>query len=106
MSYRVSRDAQRDLDEIFFYWAKRASLRVADRLIDSITDRFWMLGGQPDGGRAAEDIAVGVRCFPAGKYLIDYRKTRRGIDILHVFHGARDRKSAFNKGGKDSPRGC
>jgi len=50
MSYLVSWDARRDLDEIFFYWAKRASLRVADRLIDSITDRFWMLGGPPDAG--------------------------------------------------------
>jgi hypothetical protein len=28
-----------------------------------------------------------VKCFPAGKYLIYYRKTRRGIDILHMFPG-------------------
>ncbi len=100
MSYRVSRDAQRDLDEIFFYWAKRASLRVADRLIDRITDRFWILGEHPEAGRPAEDIATGVRCFPAGKYLVYYRKARTGIDILHVFHGARDQKRAFKKGGK------
>jgi len=100
MSYRVSKDAQRDLDEIFLYWAKRASLTVADRLIDSITDRFWILGEHPEAGRRAEDIAPGVRCFPAGKYLIYYLKTRRGIDILHVFHGARDQRRAFNKGGK------
>jgi hypothetical protein len=26
-----------------------------------------------------------VRCFPAGKYLIYYRKTRRGTDILYIF---------------------
>jgi hypothetical protein len=36
-----------------------------------------------------------VRCFPAGKYLIYYRNTRRGTDILHIFHGARDQKRAF-----------
>jgi toxin ParE1/3/4 len=101
MPYRVSKDARRDLDEIFLYWAKRAGLRVADRLIDGITDRFWILGEHPDAGRPSEDIAVGVRCFPAGKYLIYYRKTRRGIDILHVFHGARDQKRAFNKGEKN-----
>jgi toxin ParE1/3/4 len=101
MPYRVSKDARRDLDEIFLYWAKRAGLRVADRLIDGITDRFWILGEHPDAGRPSEDIAVGVRCLPAGKYLIHYRKTRRGIDILHVFHGARDQKRAFNKGEKN-----
>jgi toxin ParE1/3/4 len=100
MPYRVSKDAQRDLDEIFLYWAKRAGLRVADRLVDSITGRFWILGEHPSVGRPSEDIAGGVRCFPAGKYLIYYRKTRRGTDILHIFHGARDQKRASEKAGE------
>jgi toxin ParE1/3/4 len=93
--YRISRDAEQDLDEIFLYWAKRAGLKVADRLIDSVTERFWLLGEHPDAGVSAGDVATGVKCFPAGKYLIYYRKTRRGIDILHVFHGARDQTQAF-----------
>ncbi len=75
-------------------------MRAADRLIDSITDRFWILGEHPDAGRPSEDIAPGVRCFAAGKYLIYYRKTRKGTDILHIFHGARDQKRAFKKVGK------
>jgi toxin ParE1/3/4 len=97
MPYRASKDAQRDLDEIFLYWARRANLRVADRLIDSIIDRFWILGEHPDAGRPSEDMAAGVRCFPAGRYLIYYRETRRGTDILHIFHGVRDQKGAFKK---------
>jgi len=100
MRYRVSTDAEQDLAEIFLYWAKRAGLRVADRLIDSITERFWLLGEHPDAGVSAEDVAAGVKCFPAGKYLIYYRRTRRGIDILHVFHGARDQAQAFGKAAK------
>lgn len=100
MSYRISKDAERDLDEIFAYWAEKASVQVADRLIDNITSRFWILGEHSAAGRSAEDIAPGVRCFPVGKYLIYYRKTRRGTDILHIFHGARDQKRAFRKGRK------
>jgi toxin ParE1/3/4 len=115
MRYQVSKDAEQDLAEIFLYWAKRAGLKVADRLIDSITGRFWPLGEHPDAGISSEDIAPGVKCFPAGKYLIDYRKTRRGTDILHIidyrktrrgtdilhiFHGARDQKLAFRKAAK------
>jgi plasmid stabilization system protein ParE len=42
--YRVSKDAVRDLDEIFVYWAERAGLAVADRLVDAITERFWLIG--------------------------------------------------------------
>ena len=97
MRYRVSADAERDLEEIFLYWASRASLVTADRVVDRITDRFWLLGEHPDAGKSAGDIAVGVKCFPAGKYLIYYRKTRRGTDILHIFHGARDQRTAFNR---------
>lgn len=97
MRYRVSRNAQQDLDEIFLYWTKRAGLKVADRLMDSITDRFWLLGEHPNAGRSAEDIAPGVRCFPAGKHLIYYRPTQRVTNILHNFHGAKDQKVAYRK---------
>ena len=97
MHYRVSADAERDLGEIFLYWASRSSLVTADRVVDRITDRFWLLGEHPDAGKSAGDIAVGVKCFPAGKYIIYYRKTRRGTDILHIFHGARDQRTAFNR---------
>jgi toxin ParE1/3/4 len=96
-AYRVSRGASRDLDAIFVYWAERTSLETANRLIDSIVDRFWLLGEHPETGRLYHDAASGVRSFPAGKYLIYYRKVRRGIEILHVFHGARDRKKAVGK---------
>jgi toxin ParE1/3/4 len=97
MRYRVSENAQRDLEEIFVYWAERAGLEIADRIIDKISDRFWLLGEQPGAGKATEGIAAGVRCFPAGKYLIYYRATRRGTDILHVFDGVRDQRKAFKK---------
>src|ERR1700675_2571191 len=90
MSYRVSRAARRDLLEIFLYWAERASLKVADRIVERITARFRLLGEHPGAGKSAENIVPGVRCFPAGKYLIYYRQTRHFEDILHIFRGARD----------------
>jgi plasmid stabilization system protein ParE len=39
--YRVSKDAENDLDGIFAYWAERASPDTADRLIGAIVERFW-----------------------------------------------------------------
>jgi toxin ParE1/3/4 len=93
MRYRVPDDAEQDLDEIFLYWATRASLEAADRVVDRITERFWLFGQHTDAGRPA-GIAAGVKCFPVGKYLIYYRKTCHGKDILHTFHGARSQRSA------------
>jgi toxin ParE1/3/4 len=90
MRYRISRAAEQDLLEIFLYWAERASLRVADRIIERITARFRLVAEHPRAGKSAEEVAGGVRCFPAARYLIYYRKARKAIEILHVFHGARD----------------
>jgi toxin ParE1/3/4 len=97
MRLRVSKAAEADLEEIFLYWAERVSVSVAGRVIDAIVDRFRLLGEFPKAGRAAEEIAKRVRCFPAGNYLIYYRTKRGFTDILHVFHGARDQKPAFRK---------
>ena len=93
--YRVSKAAENDLDEIFAYWAERASIGVADRLIDAVVERFWLLGEYTEAGRRGDDIKPGTRCFPAGKYLIYYRKMRRGVEIAHVFRGARDQRKAW-----------
>jgi toxin ParE1/3/4 len=95
MRYRISRNAERDLEEIFLYWASRAGLEAADQIIDRITERFWLLGEHPNASKSAGHVARGVKCFPAGKNLIYYRKTRHGTDILHTFHGARDQIRAF-----------
>jgi toxin ParE1/3/4 len=95
--YRVSKEAENDLDEIFAYWAERANLDIADRLIDAIVDRFWLLGEYPESGRACDDIHAGTRCVPAGKYLIYYRKMRRRVEIAHVFRGARDQRKAWKE---------
>lgn len=97
MRLRIAADAERDLDEIFVYWAERASPDVADKILDAILERFALLCEFPRAGRAAPDIAPGVRCFPAGPHLIYYRKTLRTLDVLHVFHAARDQQRAFGK---------
>lgn len=101
MRYRVTKSAERDLDEIFVYWAKRASLEVADRLIDNIANRFWLLGAHPNAGRSCDDLGAGVKCFPAGNYLIYYRAHRQLTDIIHIFHGARYQRRLFKRTTKD-----
>jgi plasmid stabilization system protein ParE len=88
--YRASCSAQRDLLEIFTYWAERASISVADRIIMRITARFKLLAEHPMA--SASHIAAKVRCFPVGEYPIYYRKTRRSLEFLHIFHGAGERK--------------
>jgi toxin ParE1/3/4 len=97
MRLRVSNAASADLDAIFDYWAERASPDVAARLLYSLRDRFLLLAESADIGRDFADLAPGVRVFPAGKYLINYRKVRGTLQILQIVHGARDRSQALRK---------
>jgi toxin ParE1/3/4 len=95
--YRITDDAERDLNEIFQYWAERTSLTIADRVIDGIVERFWLLGEFPGAAKSSEEIAPGVRCFPAGEYLIYYHRARKCTDILQIFHGAREQSKALKR---------
>ena len=54
MKIRVSKVAEREMDRIFVYWAQRAGVEVADRLIDSIERRFQMLSDYPLVGRRCD----------------------------------------------------
>ncbi|MGD0736099.1 MAG: type II toxin-antitoxin system RelE/ParE family toxin [Terracidiphilus sp.] len=95
MKFRVSATARRDLDTIFEYWARRASPDIAGQLIYTITDRCALIAESPLMGRSCDEIAPGVLVFPAGKYLIYYRKSRGALHILQILHGARDQANAY-----------
>jgi plasmid stabilization system protein ParE len=48
-------------------------MEIADRLVDSITDRFFLLAGHPYLGRTRdEDLRPGLRSFTVGEYIIIY----------------------------------
>jgi toxin ParE1/3/4 len=84
--------ADSDLDNIWRYIAVQSgSYEIADRLIDSIVDRFLLLATHPHIGRARdEDLRPGLRSFPVGDYIILYRIQGGHVLILRVLHGSRN----------------
>jgi toxin ParE1/3/4 len=92
MAHRLAPTAEAELDDIWYYIAKESgSIDIADRLIDSITDRFFLLSTRPHiGRRRDEDLRLGLRSFPVGDYIIIYRVENGDVLILHVIRGARD----------------
>jgi toxin ParE1/3/4 len=99
MAHRVAPRAAADLDDIWYHLAKESSsIDVANRLIDSITDRFFLLSGHPYLGRAREDdFGVGSRSFPVGEYVIVYSVEDGDVLILRVAHGRRDIEALFGQ---------
>jgi toxin ParE1/3/4 len=92
MAHRVAPQAEAELDDIWYDLAKEGgSIEIADRLIDSITERFYLLACHPHiGRRRDEDLRPGLRSFPVGEYVIIYRVEEEDVLILHVFRGSRD----------------
>jgi toxin ParE1/3/4 len=90
----LTREVETDLDDIWNYVA-RDSRREADRLIDSITERFAILATQPFMGRARPELGQNLRSFPVESYLIIYRPTDYGVEVVRVVHGRRNIEAMF-----------
>ena len=93
---RVAGLAERDLDAIWLYVAKKSqSIEIADSILNSIVNSFAMLARTPEAGTRREHLEVGLRGFPVGNYIIYYRETRGRVLISRVLHGRRDQKPAY-----------
>jgi len=92
MAHRVAPQAEAELDGIWYYVAnKSGSIEIADRLIDSITERFLLLSRNPHlGRRRDEELRPGLRSFTVGEYIILYRIKGEDVLILHVVRGSRN----------------
>jgi len=98
MAHRLARQAVSELDEIWSYLARESgSAEIADRFIDSLTDRFFLLSKHPYVGRPRFDLRSGLRSFPVGQYVIFYRIEDEDVLILHVVHSHRDIETILNQ---------
>ena len=89
MKVRVARSAKADLDEIWFYIAKKASVETAERYINFLASKLSFLALTPKAGRLRPELGLGVRSFSVQNYRIYYREEKRGVLILYVRHAKR-----------------
>jgi toxin ParE1/3/4 len=91
MAHRVAPRAEADLDDIWLYVAQQSgSIKIANRVINTITDRFFMLASFPYIGRSREeDFGPGYRSLAVGEYVIVYCVENEDALILRVVHGRR-----------------
>ena len=97
MAHRVAQRAEADLDDIWLYVAKESSsIEIANRVIDTITDRFLTLASFPFMGRSREeDFGPGYRSLPVGEYVILYCVENEEVLVLRVVHGRRQLEALF-----------
>jgi toxin ParE1/3/4 len=87
------------LTEWYYVTKESGSIEIADRVVDSLTERFFLLARYPHiGRRRDEDLRPGLRSFPAGEYVIIYRVEDEDVLILHVIRASRDIEALFQHG--------
>ena len=63
---------------------------AADRVLDRLDDTASHLADHPEMGAARDDIRPGLRYLISGSYLLLYRITDAGVEIVRAAHGRRD----------------
>jgi toxin ParE1/3/4 len=98
MAHRLAPQAKVDIDEISYYiFEATSSFDLADRLVDSLYERFVLLARYPHAGRQRDDLWPGLRMFPVGDYLVLYRIDGKDVVIDRVVHGSRDLEALFDE---------
>jgi toxin ParE1/3/4 len=93
---RFTPTASRDIERIIDYTADINSYDAADRLLNSINEKCRRLANFPNMGRSRDELAPSLKSFPVDSYLISYRLTEEGIEILRVVSGYQDLKALFS----------
>ena len=86
--------AEQDLLEIWLYIAKD-SPDAADRFLDRLGEACELLAASPEIGRRRADLAPSLRSFPVGRYVIFYRSSESGIQVVRVLSAYRDINPLF-----------
>lgn len=94
--YSFTTQAVQDLEEIHNFIATD-NLAAAVRLLDLLEEKLQTLAGAPEMGRSREELALALRSFPVGNYVIFYRSIEDGIHVIRILHGARDMEAIFEE---------
>ncbi|MBI4739280.1 type II toxin-antitoxin system RelE/ParE family toxin [Candidatus Woesearchaeota archaeon] len=94
--FTIRPQAQDDLDGIFDYIAQDNPQR-AEQFIRALHEKFVMLSTTPEAGTARPELVPEIRGFPFKRYVIFYRSTPDGLEIVRVLHGARDIPTVFDQ---------
>lgn len=87
--YRLSLQAEADLEEIWVYTFETWSIEQADRYHNDLMAAIVALASGSRIGRAV-DIREGYFKHPVGSHVIFYRRSDASIDVVRILHQRMD----------------
>lgn len=96
--FRLSPEAQSDLDDIRRYLARHGGPALARHVLGEIRRALRVIAESPGIGHSREDLTdEPVKFWPVFSYLIVYEPSTRPIGIARVIHGAQDVETVFRE---------
>ncbi|MBX3427376.1 MAG: type II toxin-antitoxin system RelE/ParE family toxin [Pirellulales bacterium] len=98
MAYAVRTPAaEQDLQEIALFIAvEQARPLAAERVVENLVAKCNEYAAHPLIGEARPDLGLNIRCFPAQRWIVVYRPTSEGIEVMRILDAARDYPALFD----------
>lgn len=96
MTYRLTKQADQDIVEIYSLGAEQFGVVQADRYANDLFDTLELLASNPRIARERSELKPPVRLHPFGAHLIAYLVRSDHILIVRVLHGRKDWHSLFS----------
>lgn len=98
MNYKISKQAEIDLENIWLYTFEEWSINQADHYLDLIIDEIEYLSQNPESGKDYNEIKKGYFRSQIKSHFIFYRINlkEKCIEIIRVLHQQMDIESHFN----------
>jgi len=90
----ISNLAQEDLLQLYTFMAEN-NVEAAVRLMRTFQQKFELLAQFPEMGKERNEIVIGWRSFPVGKYIVFYQVSGDVLEIARVRHGSSDIDNLF-----------
>jgi toxin ParE1/3/4 len=87
--------AERDVDDIWYYYAVNASPEIATRQVGKILAAVERVAKHPFHGRPRNEVRANLRSVRSSPYVVFYRVEPKAIEVMRVLHERRDFNAAF-----------
>lgn len=94
-TYKLSRAAELDLENIYVYTHKSFGETQADLYLSTLAEKCDLLSGEPALGRKVDHIRTGYRRYDCMSHSIFFRQKTAHIEIIRILHNGMDMKSHF-----------
>lgn len=94
--YIISTEALRDMEQILDYLTN-TNISAGEKFLEEFSKKCRYLIQFPLMGRSYREIRPYLRGLPMKNYIIFYRLTEQGLEIMRVIKGERDLDALFSE---------